>query len=183
MRNRTKQAFADELEAMLDEMPLEKIQVVDLCRRCGERRQLFYYHFPDKYALVAWIYDQEYQRVEEAARGQSYQALVELMLGNLWTRRDFYQRAFADKSWNSIENHIHRTNLSATKALLKKYSGISVLTAEQKHDILFHSYGSVGTVIEWLKGNIQASPESLAAWHCRHMPAFLRDAHEAALRG
>ena len=182
MKNRTKLLFANELERMLDEMPLEKIQVSDLCQRCGERRQVFYYHFPDKYALVAWIYDQEYQKVRAESQGKGYEALVEAMLRSLWKKREFYRRAFADKSWNSIENHIHRANLTAAKSLLKGHYGITTVTPEQEHDILFHSYGSVGTAIEWLKGNFKARPEELAAWHYRHMPGFLREAHESALQ-
>ena len=52
-KNRTKKLFATELERMLTEMPLSKVRVKDLCERCGAQRQAFYYHFQDKYDLVA----------------------------------------------------------------------------------------------------------------------------------
>ena len=52
----TKGMFADELEAMMERMPLSKVRVRDLCERCGVERRVFYYHFKDKYDLVAWMF-------------------------------------------------------------------------------------------------------------------------------
>ena len=182
MRDRTKRLFALELVAMLNEMPLEKVHVKDLCERCGERRQLFYYHFQDKYALVAWMYDQEYNEAAKEIEGQGYHALVEKMLEKLWEDRGFYRKAFADKSQNSIEWHIHDENLRTAEAMLKKHLGVKGLSDEQRHAILFHSFGSVGTAIEWLRGNLHATPSQLADWHVERMPAFLRRAYEAEIQ-
>lgn len=181
MKNRTKKRFAYGLAAMLEEVPLEKVRVNALCERCDERRQVFYYHFEDKYDLVAWIYDQDYRAGEVQAEDTDYPTLVTEMLSRLWSHRDFYRRAFADKSQNSIEWHIHGTNLQLSEKLLRRYGGVKALTPEQTHAILFHSFGSVSTTAEWLRGNLRATAAELAAWHCERMPKFLRDAHEAAL--
>ena len=43
------------LKDMLQTMPLEKINVTALCKRCGCHRQTFYYHYQDIYDLVAAI--------------------------------------------------------------------------------------------------------------------------------
>lgn len=48
--------------ALIDEMqkkPLEKITVKELAQACGIKRQSFYYHFPDIYALLDWILEQD----------------------------------------------------------------------------------------------------------------------------
>ncbi len=182
MRDRTKRVLADELEQMLHEMSLEKIRVKDLCERCGERRQLFYYHFQDKYALIAWIYDQEYSYVADREAVKDYQDLVCKVLERFWARRDFYRRAFADKSQNSIEWHIHQENIRATQDLLRQHAGVKKMTNAQLHDVMFHSFGSVSTVVEWLCGNLVATPAELASWHCAHMPAYLRKVHEEDVR-
>ncbi len=182
MKNRTKKRFAYELASMLEEMPLEKVRVNDLCERCGERRQVLYYHFKDKYDLVAWIYDQDYWTVETSIEDIDYLAMVTDMLSRLWDHRDFYRRAFADKSQNSIEWHIHDTNLRISKEMLRKYAGLNNLTPEQVHAIRFHSFGSVSTTAEWLRGNLQATAAELATWHCERMPSFLREVHEASVR-
>lgn len=182
MKNRTKKRFACALAEILDEKPLEKIQIKALCERCGERRQVFYYHFKDKYDLVAWIYDQDYHLGEQEAEDADYLTLVTNMFSRFWEHRDFYRKAFADRSQNSIEWHIHETNLELSIDLLKEYAGVKTVTSEQIHAILFHSFGSVGTTAEWLRGNLKAAPADLASWHCERMPAFLREAHEASIR-
>ncbi|MBR2790687.1 MAG: TetR/AcrR family transcriptional regulator C-terminal domain-containing protein [Eggerthellaceae bacterium] len=179
MRDKTKWLFARTLADMLGEKSLEKIHVNELCERCGEHRQLFYYHFRDKYDLVAWIYDQEYAAAISSPQCTDYRSLVILMLENLWEHREFYRKAFADKTQNSIERHIHETNLEESGRLLRRYCGVRKLSREQTHAILFHSFGSVGTAIEWLRGNLKATPAELADWHFSHIPDFLREAHEA----
>lgn len=51
----TNAKFKYALKEMMNEMPLEDINVTALCARCGCHRQTFYYHFQDIYDLVAAI--------------------------------------------------------------------------------------------------------------------------------
>jgi len=71
-KDRTKRLFAAELEAMLREMPLSRVRVNALCERCGAQRQAFYYHFRDKYDLVAWIFEQDFRAGAEDAGCAGY---------------------------------------------------------------------------------------------------------------
>lgn len=75
----------------------------------------------------------------------------------------FYRRAFADKSQSSIEWHIHESNLAHSLDLLRRHAGVRNATDEQVHAIMFHSLGSVGATAVWLRGNLEATPEQLAA--------------------
>ena len=69
LRNYTKRLFAEALTDMMRTTPLEKIRVKDLCDRCGAQRQSFYYHFRDKYDLVAYIYSADYTAALESTGG------------------------------------------------------------------------------------------------------------------
>lgn len=55
--NITKRALATALWELMKEVPFDKIQVANICERCGMNRKSFYYHFKDKYDLVNWIFD------------------------------------------------------------------------------------------------------------------------------
>ncbi len=55
-KNITKICFADAMKEMMKEKELSQIRVKDICKSCGMDRRTFYYHFIDKYDLVAWIY-------------------------------------------------------------------------------------------------------------------------------
>ena len=63
------------------------------------------------------------------------------------------------------------------------YMGAKKLTDQQLFEIKSHSYGSIGCTVEWLWGELAATPEQLAAWECKRMPAFMLDALNAAARG
>ena len=56
------------------------------------------------------------------------------------------------------------------------------LSAQRLFDIKSHSYGSIGCTVEWLRGELDTTPEKLAAWECERMPAFLLAAYDAAMR-
>ncbi|WP_230937737.1 TetR family transcriptional regulator [Pediococcus acidilactici] len=56
LKNQTKLLFAEKLEEMLESMTLEQVRIVELCKRAGTISQTFYYHFRDKYELVAWTF-------------------------------------------------------------------------------------------------------------------------------
>ena len=59
--NQTKQAFGDALKELLKTQPFEKVTVSSICEQANMKRTSFYYHFLDKYDLVNWIFDTEYE--------------------------------------------------------------------------------------------------------------------------
>lgn len=183
-RDRTKQEFAEALEAMMGETPLEKVRVSKLCERVGVQRALFYYHFCDKYDLVAWIFIRDLRL--SMGKGDAETNLRNVMataLTRMWSRREFYRRAFEDRGQNSIESYIHRFDVELGTETVLRATGAESLTPRQQFLIKSSSYGSIFCVVEWLKGQLEASPEDFAAWVIEGMPAFLREAYEMAFSG
>lgn len=177
--DRTKQLFADTLENMLVEMPLSKVRVKDLCERAGASRQVFYYHFKDKYDLVAWIFARDFRLGMNALPPEAgLQDRTEAALTQMWSHRDFYRKAFADRSQNSIERYIQDFDVKMGETAVKQHTGAKKLTEQQIFDIKSQSYGSLGFTVEWLWGKSQATPKELAVWETERMPPFLREAYE-----
>lgn len=184
LKDRTKQLFADELALMLHEMPLSKVRVSDLCERCGTGRQTFYYHFRDKYDVVAWIFECDYRLAESEVVTKSdtfvrasSPATVARALELMWSRRAFYRTAFDDRSQNSIAEYIQDFDVKLMTQVTKEYLGVDDLDAWQLFAIKHLSYGSIGCTIEWLKGELKATPAQLAEWEFARMPSFLREAY------
>lgn len=59
--NITKRALAAAFKSLMEEMPFSKITVAMICEKCDMNRKSFYYHFEDKYDLVNWIFDMDFQ--------------------------------------------------------------------------------------------------------------------------
>lgn len=52
------------MKRLLVKKPLEKIFVTDICREAEIERATFYYHFKDKYELMAWMFFQHSAHTE-----------------------------------------------------------------------------------------------------------------------
>lgn len=56
---RTKRALAASLKAAMNQKPLSRVTISELCASCDVNRKTFYYHFEDIYALLRWMLEQE----------------------------------------------------------------------------------------------------------------------------
>ena len=55
----TKRLLTDSLKRQMEQKPLNKISIREICDGCGVNRQTFYYHFADIYDQVRGMYEQE----------------------------------------------------------------------------------------------------------------------------
>ena len=174
----TKRMFAGELEAMMERLPLSKVRVADLCARCGVERRVFYYHFKDKYDLVAWMFEQDRAAAAETCGPYTKEFYAEAHR-LLWARRAFYRRSFEEDVQNSIERHLLQFSVEANEAALKRHLGVAKLAREHSFEARHFAHGNVGCVIDWLRGELQVTPEQLAASMFACMPTTLHDAYDA----
>lgn len=180
----TKGMFAAEIEGMMRSTPLSKVRVADLCARCGVERRVFYYHFRDKYDLIAWMFERDHSAAADGQVPYTKGLYVEAHR-RMWERRDFYRRAFDEDSQNSIGRYLLQFSVSANEAVLRRYLGVSKLAREHAFEARHFAYGNVGCVVDWLRGTIEATPEQLAAEMFACMPETLREAYasRAGVRG
>ena len=175
-RRDTKRMFADELEAMMESMLLSKVHVADLCARCGVERRVFYYHFKDKYDLVAWMFERDLSFAAEGNAPYS-EGLYAESHRRLWARRGFYRRAFEEDSQNSIYRYLLQFSIEANEAVLRRYLGVRSLSHRYAFEARHFAHGNVGSVVDWLCGAFAMTPEELAADMFDCMPEELRKAY------
>ena len=104
LRDYTKQLFADTLQAMMREMPLQKVMVKELCERCGAERQSFYYHFKDKYDLIAWIFLRDYEASLSDEGGHYTVEHAAGVLRRMKKRESFYRNILVPLSRPAAKN-------------------------------------------------------------------------------
>ena len=179
MRKQTaKDVFAAELEAMLDEMPLSKVRVAELCRRVDAAVPTFYYHFRDKYELVAWIYLRDFGAVV-AARESGYGSdVLDAVMARMEGRRGFYAAAWTDKSQNSIADYFQQVNEELSDDAVRRLTGEG-LTRAQRLELVYHSFGITHLFMGWILGEVDATRSELAELMVAKTPAFLVEAFAA----
>ncbi len=177
MKNQTKELFAEQLYKLLTVKSFEKIQVKDLCQSAGTSRQTFYYHFQDKYDLIAWIFLQDYRSVFDHPDPDDYADNLKRVLDIIYMKRSFYKQVFTEHSQNSISNYIQQFDIDMGVQAVKDYYGLDEVTEEQLYLIKYHSYGTIHMTIEWLLHQNRMTAEEFAAIQLKSMPDFLCEAY------
>lgn len=103
--NITKRALAAALKDLMEETPLAKISVADICSKCGMNRKSFYYHFRDKYDLVNWIFDVEFMTVVSQKPNAGGKEFLEELCGYFYENTKFYRSALQIEGQNSFHEH------------------------------------------------------------------------------
>lgn len=108
--NITKRALAAALRELMEEVPFDKIQVAQICERCGMSRKSFYYHFKDKYDLVNWIFDTEFIAFAQDSKSDSgfneQLELIQEICNYFYKNRSFYRKALKIEGQNSFSDHL-----------------------------------------------------------------------------
>lgn len=168
MAERTKIWIADTMKKLLAKKKLEEIRVTELCRTAGIERPTFYYHFRDKYDLMAWMlfksaYKTDILSVKSAADG----------LNRMRRELYFYKRVYEDNSqspmWsNMLEYYVKRyTDIAGEK------TG-GTLDAQTLYSIRLYCYGTLGMTREWLLKDKFTSAEAAAKMMFNAMPDALK---------
>lgn len=179
MQDRTKIMFAEQLETMLKTMPMEKVRIVDLCKRCGATPPTFYYHFHDKYELVAWIFLRDFADICGDKDPDYSPEIIASILERIDKHRTFYIKAYQEHSQNSINRYVQDFNVQLGKTTLQSLTDSEDISTEQLLAIKYHSYGVMGIFREWLFGDISISTADLARFQFEHTPDFLKEALRA----
>lgn len=169
MSVRTKQWIAETMKKLMTKKPLDKIRVTEICREAEIERPTFYYHFRDKYELVAWIFcrrafETDILSIESAAKAMNAM------------RQDyiFYKRAYEDNSqnplWQYMVEYFARRYGQEAKAIL----GADVLDAQTEYSIRLYCYGCVGMTREWLLQDNITPAETVVEMMFRSMPETLQ---------
>ena len=144
----TKKALAGALKELLNEEPFSKISIGDICERCGMNRKSFYYHFKDKYDLVNWIFDYEfdvYPKLHAHVKG-NWRFLEELC-DYLYENKGYYRKILKITGQNSFADHFAELLFPRVKARIQE-----TMEGEQLEDMFvrFFCDSIVCAIKRWL---------------------------------
>ncbi len=79
------------MKKLMLQKPLDKIRVTEICREAEIERPTFYYHFRDKYDLVAWIFTRNAFETDVLSASSAAKSMNRMRQDYL-----FYKRAYED---------------------------------------------------------------------------------------
>jgi len=142
----TKRALAESLKRLMENEPLSKISIQEICDGCHLCRKSFYYHFEDKYALVNYIFDTEFIDVAKNTVYGDQWEFIEHLYKYFYENRTFYRRVLKSESRNTFFDHFRHL---LQPALKEKLYAIFGPEASEFH-MLFYTDAITGTLERWL---------------------------------
>ena len=97
MAERTKYWIADKMKSLMKKKSIDKIRITEICQAAKIERSTFYYHFKDKYELVAWIFFQDADRTTIIDLHDAAEGMKQMKNDML-----FCKRAYEDTSQNAL---------------------------------------------------------------------------------
>lgn len=162
--NITKRALAVALRELMEEIPFEKINVAQICEKCGMNRKSFYYHFRDKYDLVNWIFDTEFIPIaKEGIDANDYNSqwtFIEQACDYFYENRSFYRKALKIKGQNSFSEHLREYSFPLIKFRME-----NLLGNEYTDDfgVTFFTDAVIYTIERWLLDKDCLPPDQFTA--------------------
>lgn len=171
MAERTKIWIAEALKRLMAKKPLEKIHVTDICREAEIERPTFYYHFKDKYDLVAWIFCGMVGNKDIT----SFQDCVDILNDMQQKYFIFFKRAYKDNSQNALWKCMLEYFVDAYEKAVRSHLNGGSIPAQLSFSIRLYCYGCIGTCWEWFENDKSASSQIMVTMLLESMPQDMKD--------
>ena len=166
----TKNWIADKMRELMKRKPIEKIRVTEICEAADIERPTFYYHFKDKYDLVAWMFTSDAAGTDVLSVRSAADGLNKMKREIL-----FYRRAYEDQSQNALWRYMIEYFVSRYTHLAKEKLGVDTLDTQLAYSIRFYCTGSVGMTREWVLNDNITSAETTVKMMFSSMPENMRN--------
>ncbi len=169
MAERTKIWIADKMKDLMKKKPIDKIRTTEICKAAEIERSTFYYHFRDKYDLVAWIFYHSAENTDvtdvKAAANHMRQMKNDIL---------FYKRAYEDTSQNALWQYMLEYFVEAYTAAAKRILQTELLDTQLAYSLRLYCYGAVGMSKEWILQDNVTSAETAVRMMFASMPEALQ---------
>ena len=156
--------FADTIIDMMQVQSLNSITVTDIVNQCGVSRQSFYYYFDDIYDLIEWIYMQETERaLNEFSDIDSWQTGYIRIMRWAQDNKVLVMNTFRSIQREYIEIFMYRVLYQyIIKVVKTEAEDINVTEEQCKYIAKFYTLAINSISLEWIKNNMDESPEDVA---------------------
>lgn len=164
MLNITERALTEALTELLEERPLDTINVVDITDKCGLTRNTFYYHFHDVYDALNCYFTNEIEKMlvkyehDEDWSGGFLEGL-EFVYHHKTMIEHIYNFVDSRELRDYLDSVIFKYALTVIGKDFKK-TDYSVQVKEIAAD--FYTNVLLGATIKWIKDGMKENPENMA---------------------
>ena len=157
------------MKELMKTKPIDRIRITEICKAAEIERSTFYYHFRDKYDLVAWFFyhsagNTDVIDLKSAAEN------MKVMKNNML----FFRRAYEDTSQNALWQYICEYFVDEYTKAAKRKLNSDQLDTQLLFSIRLYCYGGVSMAKEWILNDNVTSAETVVSMMFQSMPSCMR---------
>lgn len=165
-------AFID----LLETKKIKEVTIGDICQAGNYSRETFYYHFKNKYDLIAWMHYFEKKSYFERYFGKvDFTEIVAMILKDMMKIEVFYIRCFEDSVNTKIEELMMTQTIKIYSDMAKLVLNQEKLSTELELSIYYSVYGSVMLTKEWFLTNNALDENQMAEFISESMNPNLKE--------
>ena len=161
---KTKCALADALIKLCQTKSFNKISITDITHEVGIKRQTFYYHFEDKYMLLAYVYHQTalYYLDDNNISLDNWESQAYNMLKAIKHYAKFYHNT-VNANQSILMNEFLLIIEHRFKHLFNLFDKQQRISKQNKTFYAkFFGYGCSGLLLDWIINDYPQKPATLA---------------------
>lgn len=165
MLNITERALLQALCELLEERPLDKVNVKDITDRCGLTRNTFYYHFHDIYDALNCYFENEIRQL--LSRYEDIEDRTDGFLEGLQFVYD--HKIMIEHIYKFVDSRELRTYLDsiifkyALTVIDKEFVKTSYNQKVKEVAADFFTNALLGATVKWIVDGMKEKPENMAA--------------------
>lgn len=102
----TKEKIATAVKELMRRKPIRKITVQDIMEETGMKRQSFYYHFQDLYAVIEWICCRELLEKVDVDEDIAFEEWLQKLMETVEADRVFYKKLASEIEWKQMAERV-----------------------------------------------------------------------------
>lgn len=163
--------------ALLEQKPMGKITVTELCEKAQINRATFYKHYCDIPQLLESMEEELFQRIRDGFDDRAVDIqnfLTEMMSFSLKEKEMFWVLGSDHGDPNLMVKTFQLCYQQAYPLMTQNLPGLD----ETRRQMLYHfvSQGSSGVLTAWIRTGMTESPEAVAAFIMRLCTAAVKEA-------
>ena len=163
----TKMVLKQSLLESIQEKPVGKITVKELCEKSGINRATFYAHYNDVYDMLEQIENELYETISRSLdKGWSAGSMFELLSGvcsDIKLNGEVCKVILSD---NGDKNFLNRILYVAQDKCVAEWKALAPDADTEKLEKVysFFSHGSAAVILSWVGNGMQENPAEIAGF-------------------
>ncbi len=166
---RTQNLIIEAMKSLMKTKKFDKIKVKDITSEANINRSTFYYHFGDKYDLLNKILDNELENLiqnhdiinlNNDVKEYGNQGILHL-LRYFNNNASFYNNAFEIEGYDALQKYFRKRIKELFLMWIKELACNDKPSVSKEFLAEFYTSAYTAIVIDWLKNNMDESPEEV----------------------